>query len=99
VLLLAELLKKNGRKPGILTRGYGRSSPQRQLALAPGAEVSAERSGDEPQIFVRSGLAPVGVGGDRFEAGRLLRRAFDVDVLLLDDGFQHAAWPATWTLC
>jgi tetraacyldisaccharide 4'-kinase len=90
VLLLAELLKKNGRKPGILTRGYGRSSPQRQLALAPGAEVSAERSGDEPQIFVRSGLAPVGVGGDRFRAGRLLRHEFDVDVLLLDDGFQHA---------
>jgi len=90
VLLLAELLKKNGRKPGILTRGYARSSPQRRLALAPGAKVSAEHSGDEPQIFVRSGLAPVGVGGDRFEVGRLLCREFDVDMLLLDDGFQHA---------
>jgi tetraacyldisaccharide 4'-kinase len=90
VLLLAEVLKKSGRKPGILTRGYARSSPQRQLVLEPGALVSAERSGDEPQIFVRSGLAPVGIGGDRFEAGRLLCREFDVDVLLLDDGFQHA---------
>ena len=90
VLLLAELLKKSGRKPAILTRGYARSSPQAQLTLAPGAVVSSERSGDEPQIFVRSGLAPVGVGGDRFEVGRLLLRDFDVDVLLLDDGFQHA---------
>ena len=90
VLLLAELLKSSGRKPGILTRGYARSSPQRQLTLAPGATVSAGRSGDEPQIFLRSGLAPVGIGADRFEAGRVLCRDFDVDVLLLDDGFQHA---------
>ena len=32
----------------------------------------------------------MGIGADRFEAGRLLCRDFDVDVLLLDDGFQHA---------
>ena len=51
--------------------------------------MSAERSGDEPQIFVRSGLAPVGVGADRYRAGFLLRREFGVDVILLDDGFQH----------
>ena len=62
VLRLAELLKARGRQPGILTRGYGRSSPQKQLALAPGAAVSAEHSGDEPQIFVRSGP---GAGGHR----------------------------------
>ena len=90
VLRLAELLKERGRKPGILTRGYGRGSPRKQLALAAGASVSAAHSGDEPQIFVRSGLAPVGVGSDRFETGQLLRREFGVDSLLLDDGFQHA---------
>jgi tetraacyldisaccharide 4'-kinase len=89
VLLLAEILKQRGRKPGILTRGYGRNSPQKHLALAPGAVVSAEHSGDEPQIFVRSGLAPVGIGADRFHTGTLLVRDFGADVLLLDDGFQH----------
>ena len=61
--------------------------------------MSAEHSGDEPQIFVRSGLAPVGIGADRFEAGTLLVREFGVDVLLLDDGFQHRGWRATWTSC
>ena len=90
VLRLAALLKERGRAPGILTRGYGRGSPRRQLALAAGAEVSAARSGDEPQIFIRSGLAPVGVGSDRFQTGQLLRREFGVDTVLLDDGFQHA---------
>ena len=89
VLLLAQILKQRGRKPGILTRGYGRNSPHKHLALEPGAVVSAEHSGDEPQIFVRSGLAPVGIGADRFHTGTLLVRDFGADVLLLDDGFQH----------
>jgi len=87
VLRLAELLKERGRKPGILTRGYGRSS-RKPLVLAAGAV--ATDAGDEPQIFIRSGVAPVGVGSDRFQSGQLLRRNFGVDVLLLDDGFQHA---------
>ena len=90
VLRLAELLRERGRKPGILTRGYGRGSPRKQLALAAGASVNAGHSGDEPQIFVRSGLAPVGVGSDRFQTGQLLLRQFGVDTLLMDDGFQHA---------
>jgi tetraacyldisaccharide 4'-kinase len=89
VLLLAEILNERGRRPGILTRGYGRNSPQKHLVLEPGAVVSASHSGDEPQIFVRSGLAPVGIGEDRFQTGTLLPRDFGADVLLLDDGFQH----------
>jgi 3-deoxy-D-manno-octulosonic-acid transferase len=90
VLRLAELLLERGCKPGILTRGYGRSSPQKQLAIPRGGAVAPEFSGDEPQIFVRSGLAPVGIGGDRFRAGQLLLEQFEADALLLDDGFQHA---------
>ncbi|MGD0497485.1 MAG: tetraacyldisaccharide 4'-kinase [Bryobacteraceae bacterium] len=90
VLRLAALLRERGFSPGILTRGYGRSSPQEELAVAAGAAVSVEISGDEPQILVRSGVAPVGIGGDRFQAGQLLRREFGVNALVLDDGFQHA---------
>ena len=89
VLRLAELLRERGHRPGILTRGYGRSSPERELILAPGANAPVDRTGDEPQLFVRSGLAPVGIGRDRFVAGTTLLREFGADVLLLDDGFQH----------
>jgi tetraacyldisaccharide 4'-kinase len=89
VLRLVEALKERGHKPGILTRGYGRGSPDKHLVLAPGATVKAEHSGDEPQIFVRSRLAPVGIGIDRVQTGRLLRNAFDIDVMVLDDGLQH----------
>ena len=57
--------------------------------MAPGAAIGADQTGDEPQIFVRSGLAPVGIGADRYRAGMQLRHELGADVMLLDDGFQH----------
>jgi len=89
VLRLVELLKERGQKPGILTRGYGRHSPNEYLTVAPGGSVAAQHSGDEAQIFIRSGLAPVGIGADRFESGTRLVEEFAIGVLVLDDGFQH----------
>ena len=90
VLHLAGLLRAAGHTPAILTRGYGRHALARDLAVAPGAQVSIEESGDEPQIFIRSGLAAVGIGADRARAAALLLERFPADVFLLDDGFQHA---------
>src|SRR6185312_2638776 len=72
VLRLAELLKSRGRRPAILTRGYKRASPEKYLTLAPGARASSVQTGDEPQIFIRSGLAPVGIGADRYRTAMLL---------------------------
>jgi 3-deoxy-D-manno-octulosonic-acid transferase len=89
VLRLAELAAERGWRPGILTRGYGRGTLEKNLVLAPGAVVRSDYSGDEPQIFVRSGVAAVGIGADRFASGSLLVERFGVDLLLLDDGFQH----------
>ena len=45
VLRLAELLRERGRKPGILTRGYGRKSPVPALALPVGVTVPTEQTG------------------------------------------------------
>jgi len=89
VLWLARALKARGYQPGILTRGYGRSSAEQSLAVEPGAQVSVEQCGDEPRIFVHAGVAPVGIGADRLETARMLRDRFLTSVLLLDDGFQH----------
>jgi tetraacyldisaccharide 4'-kinase len=89
VLHLAGLLRDAGHAPAILTRGYGRHALAGDLAVAPGARVSVEESGDEPQIFVRSGLAAVGIGADRARVAALLLERFPADVFLLDDGFQH----------
>jgi tetraacyldisaccharide 4'-kinase len=89
VLRLAESLIGRGHSPGILTRGYKRGTPDAHLVLGPGADVTAAQSGDEPLIFLRSRLAPVGIGAARWQTGMLLRRQFPVDLMLLDDGFQH----------
>ena len=89
VLYLTGELRRAGHRPGILTRGHGRVSLERHLILEPGARVPVTQSGDEPQMFLRAEAAPVGIGSDRFETGRVLEDRFGVDVLVLDDGFQH----------
>jgi 3-deoxy-D-manno-octulosonic-acid transferase len=83
-LYLAERLSK----PAILTRGYRRQSTG-TLILAAGEQAAWSETGDEAQIFLRSGLAPLGIGADRAEVGRLLEERFAVEHFILDDGFQH----------
>lgn len=89
VLLLADRMKQRGYFPGILTRGYKRSSPEKHLEVAPGQAISPIISGDEPQMFIRSKLAAVGISADRYRSAMELRHRFGAELMLLDDGFQH----------
>lgn len=89
VAWLAERLRDRGLRPAILTRGYRRKQPEEHTVVEAGAHIPAARTGDEAQIFLRSGAAPVGIGADRYGAGRLIEERFSPDVFLLDDGFQH----------
>jgi 3-deoxy-D-manno-octulosonic-acid transferase len=91
VAWLAARLYENAHQPAVLTRGYRRRSVQDKIIISAGAACSPELTGDEAQIFVRSGIAHVGIGRNRYETGRLLEERLDPDVFLLDDGFQH--WP------
>ena len=91
---LTARLHAQGLSPAILTRGYRRRSPARCLVFAPGSHVPSALTGDEAQIFLRAGIAPLGIGADRHFTARILLREFpSTDVLLLDDGFQHARLP------
>jgi 3-deoxy-D-manno-octulosonic-acid transferase len=91
---LTHLLRKRGDVPAILTRGYRRRSPQRNLVLSPGVKIASAFTGDEAQIFLRSAEAPLGIGANRYDTAKLLLRQFpDTNILLLDDGFQHARLP------
>jgi tetraacyldisaccharide 4'-kinase len=80
VLWLAQHLYAEGKRVGILTRGY-RSRPN----SPPGVPQS-----DEVAIYsVRLGHhLELGIGADRYEKGQELAR-HGVEWFLLDDGFQH----------
>jgi tetraacyldisaccharide 4'-kinase len=85
----AKKLKEKGFKPCILSRGYKRKS-KGILIVSDGKniKVSWEESGDEPFIMARRGL-PVIVGSDRYQAGLEALQKLDVNVFILDDGYQH----------
>lgn len=88
--LLTQMLADDGLRPAILTRGYGRSSPEKYTISGPGAKLSPGLTGDEAQIYLREGRAITGIGPDRSEAGKRVERHYHPDVYILDDGFQHA---------
>ncbi|HEY0821870.1 MAG TPA: tetraacyldisaccharide 4'-kinase, partial [Rhizobacter sp.] len=86
-MALVELLRAHGHRPGLLSRGYGRSSDIPQLVTR---HTAARDAGDEPLLMhLRTG-APTAVGADRAAAGRLLLREHpELTVLVCDDGLQH----------
>ena len=75
--------------PAILTRGYRRRHVESHTVLVAGESAPVSVTGDEAQIFLRAGVAPIGIGADRFKTGQILEERFHPAVILLDDGFQH----------
>lgn len=86
--ILAHLLA-SGRRPGLLTRGYGR--PGSALGLrTTGEPLDPVIIGDEPAMLLEELDVPAAAFGDRIAGAReLRRRAPEVDCLVLDDGFAH----------
>ena len=97
VLWVAEFLRRNGWKPGIVSRGYGRTEQgPREANIA----SSVSEVGDEPILLNRRSGCPVWVAADRVEACRKLRAAHkDCDVILADDGLQHYALRRDLEIC
>jgi tetraacyldisaccharide 4'-kinase len=75
VIWLAEKFLADGRRVGILTRGYRGSSG----------------TSDEIELmkFRLQSRVAFGVGKNRFAAGQRLEAQQSIDIFLLDDGFQH----------
>jgi tetraacyldisaccharide 4'-kinase len=95
-LWLAQELTRRGFKVGILSRGYKRKANAPVILRPNGAVTSnldqtneVQSAGDEPLMMARLYGQTVGVSRDRAEAAASLLREQDVDVFILDDGFQH----------
>ncbi|MBN2496390.1 MAG: tetraacyldisaccharide 4'-kinase [Deltaproteobacteria bacterium] len=91
VVEIAARLERLGARVAVVSRGYGRESRGPRLARLPGGPPPPAREvGDEPALIARRlDAAAVAVGEDRAAAARLAVAAFEPDVLVCDDAFQH----------
>ncbi|MGQ8876469.1 tetraacyldisaccharide 4'-kinase [Delftia sp. NA_296.1] len=96
-LALARHLRDSGWSPGIVSRGYGRSTDDCREATPESAPADV---GDEPALLARASGVPVFVARKRIEAVQALRaRHTQVDVVISDDGLQHLALARDIELC
>ena len=100
VLWIAEFLKSHGRKPGIVSRGYGGTVSEGKEAKAANIASDPAEVGDEPMLLSRRSGCPVWVSADRVLAATTLKREHpEVDVIIADDGLQHYALRRDIEIC
>jgi tetraacyldisaccharide 4'-kinase len=92
VILLAKLLREKGRRPAVLSRGYGARTKSPVNIVSDGNRILMgwHEAGDEPTLIAHSvpGV-PVLTGPRRLLTGRVAIGHLGADVLILDDAFQH----------
>lgn len=89
VIWLAEFLKAQGYKPGIVSRGYGGDAEHWPQQVRPDSDPVTV--GDEPVLIAQRCLCPVAVSPKRAEAAEALVEHAGCDIVVSDDGLQHLA--------
>ncbi len=93
VQYIARMLQAEGRRPAIISRGYGGSTREKVNVVSAGGEplLAARLIGDEPRLLAETLPGVLVLTGVRrkFPATRAVE--LGADVLILDDGFQHLA--------
>lgn len=86
-IALVEHLKARGWRPGVVSRGQGRTDASPRAVHT---DTDPALAGDEPLLICRASGVPVWVGRSRAEAAAALLRANpDVNLIVCDDGLQH----------
>lgn len=90
VQCLVRMLLSMGRRPAIVSRGYGRKS-KGEVVVSNGTSVlvSVDEAGDELMLHAEALPVPVIAHADRAAGARTAVQLFAADVVVLDDGFQH----------
>jgi len=93
-IYIARCLQAAGRRPAIISRGYGGKANQAVNLVSDGERclLDAVMAGDEPRLMADSlpGVAVV-TGVKRAVAADFAVRELGADIIVLDDGFQHMA--------
>jgi len=92
VYYITKKLLQIGKKPAILSRGYGGRARAQINIVSDGKDIllSAGESGDEPRLLAENlpGV-PVLTGNKRSVTGWHAIKKLGANVIVLDDGFQH----------
>lgn len=90
VIFLAEILKKYNKKIGILSRGYGRNS-YGYIYVSDGNKIftTVDECGDEMYLVSDELKVPTAVSERRVVGAKRLISNSGVNIILLDDAFQH----------
>jgi tetraacyldisaccharide 4'-kinase len=91
---LARFLSANGKRVGVLSRGYGAQASHYPFRVTPDSNFADV--GDEPLLMAQRGLH---VLIDPVRSRAVLELARDVDVILCDDGMQHYALQRDIEIC
>lgn len=80
-----------GKKVGILSRGYRGKRKEDLLLVRNDKEILATsvESGDEAFLHALNLKVPVVVSKDRYKGAVYLRDVCKLDIIIMDDGFQH----------
>ena len=95
LIALCEVITANGYKPGVVSRGYGRSETG---VCQVQADDPAAQVGDEPLMIHQRTQAPVVVATDRVAAVNYLLEHNKCDIVLSDDGLQHYRMQRTFEI-
>jgi tetraacyldisaccharide 4'-kinase len=91
-IYVVERLQKAGLRPAVISRGYGGKARREVNLVSDGKQclLDAVQAGDEPRLMAESlpGV-PVVTGVKRAVAADFAVRELGVDIVILDDGFQH----------
>ena len=89
-LYIANQLILNGIKPAIIARGY-KSKSNSGVIVCDGVKIlsTAEFAGDEMLMIAKNLLIPIVTHNKKYLAAEILQNNFNIDCILIDDGFQH----------
>lgn len=89
-IYVTNLLKNNGFKPGVLSRGYGRKSKGYLLVANNGNSLNdVEECGDEILQTIAECKVPAAVSENRVRGANRFLSETKIDSIILDDAFQH----------
>lgn len=88
VIHIARILKQQGLRPGIVSRGYLGNHEKPTFVYA---NSDPNQVGDEPLLLAKRLFCPIVVAKSRVAAVTALIDSGQVDIIISDDGLQHEA--------